>query len=142
MRGDQSYAAAVQTIKGPETRYFAKLSSQASSGSSELQFTTNSDVLVGHEVVANVTGIQANTNIDGVLTSGGFTTISLSNNLTSTIPIGTVIEFDRGRSPLTFESSQTQGEFVEQIVVQNGGSGYDAGPFFNVSIGGGNGTGL
>jgi len=142
LRGDQNWALAVQSVKSTETRYFAKLSSQASSGSSELQFTTNSDVLVGHEVVANVTGIQANTNIDGVLTSGGFTTISLSNTLTSTIPVNTVIEFDRGSSPITFESSYTQGGFVDSIVIANGGSGFTNGQYFDQQLLGGTGTGL
>ena len=74
--------------------------------------------------------------------SGGFTTISLSNTLTSTIPIGTVIEFDRGSSPITFESSYTQGGFVDSIVIANGGSGFTNGQYFDQQLLGGTGTGL
>ena len=142
LRGDQAYAPAVQTLKGPETRYFGILKTAASTNASQLVFEGSTQFGLGHEVKNNVVGIQADTNIDGILTENGETTVSIDKFLTATLPAGTVIEFDRGRSPLTFESSQTQGEFVEQIVVQNGGSGYDAGPFFNVAIGGGNGTGL
>ena len=36
LRGDQAYAPAVQTIKGPETRYFAQLKLQATAGASQL----------------------------------------------------------------------------------------------------------
>jgi len=142
LRGDQNWALAVQSVKSSETRYFAKLTSQASSGSAEFQFATNSDVLIGHEVVNNVTGIQANTSITGVLTSGGFTTISLNNNLTATLPVGTIIEFDRGASPITFESSYTQGGFVDSIVIADGGSGFTNGQYFDQQLLGGTGTGL
>ena len=141
LRGDQSYQPAVQTLKGPETRYFASLKTQANSGASTLIFEGSSNFLLGH-TVEPITGIQADTNISGVLTEDGETTITLDKFLTATLPAGTVIEFDRGRSPLTFESSQTQGGFVDQIVIQNGGSNFDAGPFFNVPLTGGNGTGL
>ena len=141
LRGDQAYAPAVQTIKGPETRYFAKLKTQANSGASQLIFDSNSNFIKGHEVV-QITGIQSDTNVDGVLTEAGETTVTLDKFLTATLSAGTVLEFNRGASPLTFESSQTQGEFVEQIVIQNGGQGFDAGPFFNVPLAGGNGTGL
>ena len=141
LRGDQAYAPAVQTIKGPETRYFAKLKTQANSGASQLIFESNSNFIKGHEVV-QITGIQADTNVDGVLTEAGETTVTLDKFLTATLSAGTVLEFNRGSSPLTFESSQTQGEFVEQIVIQDGGQGFDAGPFFNVPLAGGNGTGL
>jgi hypothetical protein len=41
------------------------------SGSSQLIFTTNSNTLVGHEVVNTITGIQSNTNISGVTTAAG-----------------------------------------------------------------------
>jgi hypothetical protein len=142
LRGDQAYAPAVQTLKGPETRYFGILKTTASTNASQLVFEGSTQFGLGHEVRNNVVGIQADTNIDGILTENGETTVSIDKFLTATLPAGTVIEFDRGRSPLSFESSQTQGEFVEAIVIQNGGSNYDNGPFFNVSIGGGNGTGL
>ena len=141
LRGDQSYQPAVQTIKGPETRYFAALTQQSNSGSSTLVFEGSSQFLLGH-ALEPITGIQADTNISGVLTEEGETTVTIDKFLTATLPAGTVIEFDRGSSPLTFESSQTEGGFVDQIVIQNGGSGFDAGPFFNVALTGGNGVGL
>jgi len=142
LRGDQNFALAVQSIKGSEKRYFDKLYSQANSGTSQLIFTTNADVLIGHEVVANVAGVQANTNITGVLTTGGLTTISLNNPITQTIPINTIIEFERGDSPMVFESSYTQGGFVDDIVISNGGVGFTNGQYFDIELTGGTGTGL
>jgi len=142
LRGDQNFALAVQSIKGAEVRYFDKLYSTASSGSSQLIFQTNSDVLIGHEVVSSVLGIQANTNITGVITAAGLTTISLNNPLTQTINAGTIIEFERGGSPVTFESSYTQGNFVDDIIIANGGSGYTDGQYFDVELTGGTGTGV
>jgi len=142
LRGDQNWALTVQSIKGAEVRYFDKLYSTASSGSSQLIFQTNSDVLIGHEVVNSVTGIQANTNITGVITAAGLTTISLNNPLTQTINAGTIIEFERGASPMVFESSYTQGNFVDNIIISNGGSGFADGQYFDVELTGGTGTGL
>ena len=142
LRGDQAYAPVVQSIKGAESRYFAKLYSQGNSGSSQLIFTTNSNTLVGHTVVNNVVGIQSNTNITGVTTAAGLTTISLNNPLTATIAAGTIIEFQRGASPLVFESSFTQGGFVDSIVIANGGTGFTNGQYFDVPLTGGSGTGL
>ena len=142
LRGDQSYAAVLQSIKGAEVRYFARLVQQANSGSSQLVFSTNSNTLLGHSVIDNVSGIAANTNITGVLSAAGITTVSINNPLTQNIPSGTVIEFLRGASPLTFESSLTQGNFVDGIVIANGGSGYTSGQYFDVGFTGGSGTGL
>ena len=142
LRGDQAYAPVLQSIKGAETRYFAKLTSQASSGSSQLIFATNSNVLLGHEVVANISGIPANTNIAGILTASGTTTVSIDNPLTATIPVNTVIEFERGASPLTFESTLTQGEFIDNVVIANGGSGFTDGQYFDVELDGGSGVNL
>jgi hypothetical protein len=142
LRGDQSYAAVVQSVKGAETRYFAKLFTQANSGSSQLIFLTNQNALIGHEVVSDISGIQENTNINGVLTTGGTTTVSLNNALTDTIPAGSVIQFRRGSSPLIFESSFTQGGFIDSVVVTNGGSGFTDGQYFDVGLTGGTGTGL
>lgn len=142
LRGDQAYAPVVQSIKGAESRYFARLYSQGNSGSSQLIFTTNSNTLVGHEVVNNVTGIQANTSISGVTTAAGLTTISLNNPLTATIAAGTIIEFKRGASPLIFESSYTTGGFVDSIIVASGGQNFTNGQYFDVPLTGGSGTGL
>jgi hypothetical protein len=142
LRGDQNFALAVQSVKGAEVRYFDKLYSTASSGSNSLIFETNADVLIGHEVVANVSGIQANTNITGVITAAGLTTVSLNNPLTQTINAGSIIAFERGASPMIFESSYTQGNFVDDIIISNGGLGFTDGQFFDVEIGGGTGTGL
>lgn len=142
LRGDQNFALAVQSIKGSETRYFAKLYSQANSGTSQLILPTNSDVLIGHEVVANIPGIQANTNITGVITAAGLTTVSLNNPINQTIPVNTIIEFERGTSPMVFESSYTQGLFVDDIIISNGGVGFTNGQYFDVELQGGTGTGL
>ena len=142
LRGDSNFALAMQSIKGAESRYFARLASQCTTGSSQMIFTTNSDVLIGHEVKNTVNGIQANTNITGVVTAAGLTTISLNNPVNQTIPLGTIIEFERGASPLTFESTFTQGNFVDDVIITNGGTGYTNGQYYDVSLTGGTGTGL
>ena len=141
MRGDQAYSPAVQTIKGPETRYFAQLKLQATAGASQLIFDSNSNFLKGHDIV-QIPGIQSDTNIDGVLTESGNTTITLDKFITSTLPVGTILEFNRGKSPLTVESSQTEGGFVEEVVIQSGGSGFTDGQYFNLPLVGGAGSGL
>ena len=142
LRGDQNFAPAVQSIKGAETRYFARLYTQASNGSSSFIFESNQNALIGHQVVANVAGIAANTNINGVTTVGGLTTVSLNNPITTTIAAGTVIEFERGTSPLTFDSSNTVGNFIDSVVIANPGSGYTDGQYFDISLDGGTGTDL
>ena len=142
LRGDSNFALAVQSIKGAETRYFAPLAAQCSTGSSQMIFTTNSDFLNGHDVKPSVNGIPANTNINGVITSGGLTTISLNNPVTQDIPLGTIIEFERGSSPMVFESTYTAGGFVDDIIIANGGGGFTNGQFFDIPLSGGTGTGL
>lgn len=72
-------------LKVPETRYFAQLKLQATAGASQLIFDSNSDFLKGHDIVP-ITGIQIDTNIDGVLTESGQTTITLDKFVTSTLP--------------------------------------------------------
>ncbi len=140
LRGDQNFALAVQSVKGAEKRYFAKLTSTCNSGSSSMVFATLADALVGHEVKNNVSGIQPNTNIQGVLTTGGSTTIQLNNPVVSTIAAGTVIEFERGESPVIFESTFTRGNFVEDAIISNGGTGFTNGQYFDQDIIGGTGT--
>ena len=142
LRGDQNWALAVQSVKGAETRYFARLYSTAPQGSSQLIFTTNSNTLIGHAVINNVAGIANDTSINGVVTTGGLTTVSINKPLTASIAAGTVIEFQRGLSPLTFESSYTQGGFVDQIVISNPGSDYTDGQYFDIGLDGGTGTNL
>ena len=100
----------------------------------QLIFQTNADVLIGHEGQCSVLGIQANTNITGVITAAGLTTISLNNPITQTIPAGTIIEFERGASPMVFESTYTQGNFVDDIIIANGGLGFTNGQYFDVEI--------
>ena len=68
------------------------------------------------------------------MSAAGATTVSINNPLTQNIPTGTIIEFLRGASPLTFESSLTQGSFVDNIVIVNGGSGYTSGQYFDVTV--------
>jgi hypothetical protein len=142
LRGDQNFALAVQSIKGAEKRYFAKLTQNFNSGSSEMVFSTLPEALVGHQILSNVVGIQPNTNITGVLTTGGSTTISVNNPCTSSIAAGTVIEFERGESPIIFDSTYTQGNFVDTIVISNGGTGFTNGQYFDLDLVGGTGTGL
>ena len=142
LRGDQNFAPAVQSIKGAETRYFARLHTQASNGANALIFLSNQNALIGHAVVADTAGIQANTNINGVTTVGGLTTVSLNNPVNATLAAGTVIQFERGASPLTFDSSNTVGGFIDGVVVANPGSGYTDGQYFDIALDGGAGVDL
>ena len=144
LRGDQSYALAVQSLKSPEERYFARLAVQATSGSINLIFETNQNALSGHLIVNSVTGIQEETIIQTVTTESGLTTIGFSQEkaLTATIPAGTIIEFRRAVSPIRFDSTFTQGNFIEEIIIANGGNGFTNGEYFNQTITGGTGTGL
>ena len=43
---------------------------------------------------------------------------------------------------MVFESSFTQGNFVDDVIVSVGGSGFTNGQYFDVSLTGGSGTGL
>jgi len=142
LRGDQNFAPAVQSIKGAETRYFARLFTTASDGSSSFIFEFNQNALIGHEVIANIAGIPANTTINGVSTVAGITTVSINNPVTADIAAGTVIEFERGSSPLTFDSSNTTGNFIDSVVIANPGSGYTNGQFFDIRLDGGSGVDL
>ena len=147
LRGDQTYAKVLQSVKKTETRYFAVTSQQSLANSNTLFFTTNSELLKGHSVDNSiVTQIQDDTLIDFVNTELGVTTVTLDKTLLSDIPSGSEIEFSRGSSPLLIESSDTGGEFVEEIIVIQGGSAYTDSPggtpYVDLSLPGGAGTGL
>ena len=150
LRGDTKYAPAVQTVKGTERRYFGKLYSQATQGSSQLIFEdieVLNDIVVGHDVSESVTGIQANTVVNGFASTGGLTTVALNNPIASgvTIPAGTFIEFFRSPSPIKIDSINTKGDFVAEILIANAGTGYTQGDYRNVPLTGtgvGTGTGL
>ena len=123
LRGDSSFALAVQSIKGAETRYFGALSSSSPTNSQSLEFPASGNFVIGHQVVER-NGIPADTYISAVLTEGNTTTVTIDQALTATLPAGTVLEFDRGSSPMLFDASYTQGEFIDDIVIVNGGSNY------------------
>jgi len=142
LRGDQSYAPVLQSLKPSETRYFAILKAAVSSGSSTFTFDTNASILKGHGVTNNITGIAANTTVNAVVTAAGTTTIQLNNPVTSNIAQGTVIEFTRPSSPVILDAAYTIGSFIDSIVLVNGGSGFTNGTYYDVSISGGTGSGL
>ena len=123
LRGDSSFALAVQSIKGAETRYFGALTASSPTNSQSLQFASSGNYVIGHKLIER-TGIPADTYIAAVLTDGNTTTVTIDQALTSTLPAGTVLEFDRGSSPMLFDASYTQGEFIDDIVIVNGGQNY------------------
>jgi len=138
LRGDQSYALAVQSLKGAETRYFAALSVAGTNNSQTLEFPANGNFVIGHKLIER-TGIPADTYISAVLTEGNTTTLTISNSLTATLPLGTVLEFNRGSSPVVFDASYTQGGFIDDVIIANGGTGYAPdtggnGQFFDVAL--------
>lgn len=141
LRGDQAYAPVVQSIKGSETRYFAKLTQAVSSGSSTFVFATNANILKGHGIVT-ITGVAANTTVTNVITSGGSTTVTLNNPVTANIASGTVIEFTRPASPLILDTTYTVGSFIDSIVIVSGGTGFTNNTYYDVALTGGTGTGL
>ena len=142
LRGDQSYAPVLQSLKGTETRYFAKLNNAVSSGSSTFVFTTNASILKGHSIVSDVNGIPVGTLVNSVITAAGFTTVQLNNPVTQNISSATIIQFTRPASPLIIDSSYTIGNFIDNVVVANGGSGFTNGSYYDIPLSGGTGTGL
>lgn len=142
LRGDQAYAPVLQSLKGTETRYFAKLNNAVSSGASTFVFTTNASILKGHGIVNDVTGIPLGTLVNSVVTAAGFTTVQLNNPVTQNISSATIIQFTRPSSPLIIDSAYTLGNFIDNVVIANGGSGFTNGSYFDVTLSGGTGTGL
>ena len=145
LRGDQSFAPVVQSIKGAETRYFVKTTQQSNTGSQTLVFATSAanTILKGHALPVANSGIAANTTVSSVITIGGSTTITLNNPITQNIPGGTVIEFTRPSSPLLLDTTYTVGNYIDSVVVVNGGTGFNPSQqYYNVSLTGGTGTGL
>lgn len=134
LRGDQSYAKVVQSLKGAETRYFARLYTQASIGASSFIFQGLSGVLKGNTISDSVAGVAADTTVNGVTVVAGLTTVSFNNPITANIAAGTVIEFGRGASPLVFDSTNTGGEFIDSVVIANPGTGYTDGQYFDVGL--------
>jgi hypothetical protein len=151
--GDSSYKKVVKSFRGTETRYFIKTAE--ASGADYLVFESTSNnqtglLLEGHSVT-NVTGVQAGTTITQIATfTVGQTTykrVTLSDGLTSSVPVGTVVEFIRPASPVLIESNLRTSGAIESVQIENGGSGFaaDEGGNFtysNVAISGGGGTGL
>ena len=147
LRGDQSYSEAVQSIKGPEERYFLKTLSSVGSGSSQISVPYSENIIIGHEV--DGTGIADDTIIQSFIVSldGTTITITLDKPTDDTIPADTVINFTRNPSPILLSSNQSEGNFIDSIVIANGGTGCTVdnqpnGIARNVSLGGGAGTGL
>ena len=147
LRGDQSYRPAVQSLKGPEERYFLKLLAGVGDSSSQLQVPYSTNVIVGHQVAG--TGIQADTIIASFTVSldGTVITINLDKPTSDSIAAGSIINFTRNPSPILLASNYSQGNFIDSVVIANGGSGCTVdnqpnGIARNVSLSGGNGTGL
>ena len=148
LRGDSAYAYTVQSIKGTETRFFVQVDpagTGVAAGSSTIILKADGSIIKGNTVVsAPGNGIQANTTVNSVLTTGNLTTITLNNPTNATIAAGTILELGRGTSPVLVTSTQTLGNFIEQVVIKDGGTGYNANQTYeDVLLAGSNsGTGL
>lgn len=148
LRGDSAYAPTVQSIKGRETRFFVQVDPAGTGvavGSSVIVLKADGSIIKGNTVVsAPGNGIQSNTTVQSVLTTGNLTTITLNNPTNATISPGTILELGRGTSPVLVTSTLTIGNFIESVIIKNGGTGYNANQTFaDVLLTGSNsGTGL
>jgi len=154
LAGDQSYKKVVKSFRNIETRYF--LRTATASASDTILFEVNSEndtnaLIVGHSL-ATATGIQPGTTIDQItsVTVGttNYVRITLSDGLTSEIPAGTIIQFNRPESPVRVTSLLRTIGAVDKVLIINGGTGfasdYDGNRVFgNIEVtGGSEGTGL
>ena len=146
LRGDQTYAPAVQTIKGAEQRYFEATFLAAANSGNKLTFpvSARSNILVGHTVSSTNSGIDPNTTVSSITDRTGYIEIEINNPLTQAIPAGTFLQFDRPEPPIIIDTNNTKNEYIDDIVIISGGSGYTANlDLKNVGpIQGGTGTGL
>ena len=146
LRGDQTYAPAVQTIKTAETRYFWPTFLAAANGADKLTFATNarSEILVGHTISSDNSGVDPNTTISAVTDKTGYIEIEINNPITQAIPAGTYIQLERPTPPIIVDTVNTKNQYIDEIVVVNAGVGYTANlDLKNVGpIQGGSGTGL
>jgi len=144
LRGDSSFAAAVQSIKPAERRYFDFTTDQTSNSQNVLKFKLNNNILIGHEVTAP--GIPAGTTVANtfvtIVDNVSFTVVTLSTSVTQLIPQNTVIQFNRPESPVLLDSTFTLSNFVDKVIITSGGSSYADGVYFDVALSGGTGTGL
>jgi hypothetical protein len=145
LRGDQTYAPVVQSIKGVETRYFVKNSTQTSSGGQQLFFTEAqaATILKGHSIFAAPVnaGIAPGTTVTSVTLNAGLYTVNINNPTTANIPVGTVIEFGRAASPLVIDTPIALTNYIASVIIVNAGTGYTNGTYTNVTLQGGDGTG-
>jgi hypothetical protein len=145
LRGDQTYAPVIQSIKGVETRYFVKTSNQTNSGGQQLFFTEAqaATILKGHSITAAPVnaGIAPGTTVTSVTLNAGLYTVNINNPTTANIPVGTVIEFGRAASPLVIDTPVALTNYIASVIIVNSGTGYTNGTYTNVTLQGGDGTG-
>lgn len=144
LRGDSSYAAAVQSIKPAEERYFDFTTDQTAANQNTLQFKLNNEILIGHLVIAP--GIPTGTTVANTfvttVSNVSYTTVTLSTSVTQLITQNTIIEFIRPESPVLVDATLTLSNFVDKLLVASGGTGFTDGVYYDVSLSGGTGSGL
>ena len=148
LAGDSSYKKVVKSLRKVENRYFLKTAQDASSDTIlfEVNSTNNTDALVVGHGLATATGVQPGTTIDQVnsivVGTTNYVRITLSDGLTSTVPAGTILEFTRPEAPIIIESLLTTVGSISEILIENGGSGFNDGDpgtrvFNNILVSGG-----